>query len=72
MEDKPSSALFGPGGNSKSFYDAGYKHTKQAPAWLCGIGLDAYEYEAGNGVSAGEATLREIGAEAQKYGIRMS
>lgn len=72
MTDKPNAALFGPGGNSKSFYDTGYKHTKQAPAWLRTIGLDAYEYEAGNGITAGEATLCEIGAEAKKHGIRMS
>ena len=46
------SALFGPGGNSESFYAEGNKHTLQAPAWLKKLGLDAYEYQAGNGIDA--------------------
>ena len=72
MQNKPTTATFGPGGNSQSFYDAGFKSTKQAPAWLKQVGLDAYEYEAGNGVAAGEAALREIGEAAQANGILMS
>ena len=63
---------FGPGGNSESFYDEGYKSTLQAPAWLVAKGLDAYEYQAGNGLTAGEATLKKIGDEAKKQGILMS
>lgn len=66
------SALFGPGGNSESFYAAGYKNTADAPRWLAEIGLDAYEYEAGNGISASEATLRKIGEAAAQAGIAMS
>ena len=65
-------ALFGPGGNGDLFYAEGGKGTVDAPHWLSGYGLDAYEFEAGNGVSAGEATLRKIGEEAEKYGIAMS
>ena len=72
MQNKPNYATFGPGGNSQSFYDAGLKSTKQAPAWLKQVGLDAYEYEAGNGISAGETALREIGAAAREHGILMS
>ncbi len=72
MQNKPTTATFGPGGNSQSFYDAGFKSTKQAPAWLKQVDLDAYEYEAGNGVAAGEAALREIGEAAQANGILMS
>ena len=67
-----SKALFGPGGNGDLFYAEGGKGTVDAPRWLSGYGLDAYEFEAGNGVSAGEATLRKIGDEAEKYGIAMS
>ena len=63
---------FGPGGNSDSFYDEGKKSTAQAPEWVRMKGLDAYEYEAGNGLTAGEATLRKIGEEAKKHGILMS
>ena len=67
-----SKALFGPGGNGDLFYANGGKGTVDAPRWLSGYGLDAYEFEAGNGVSAGESTLRKIGDEAAKYGISMS
>ena len=63
---------FGPGGNSESFYDEGFKSTLQAPEWLVKKGLDAYEYQAGNGLTAGEATLKKIGEEAKKHGILMS
>ena len=62
-------ATFGPGGNSESFYAAKNKSTPQAPAWLASKGLDAYEFQGGNGISAGEATLAKIGEEAKKYGI---
>lgn len=64
--------LFGPGGNSESFYSEGFKSTHEAPAWLHTRGLDAYEYQAGNGLTAGEASLRHVGEEAAKYGIKMS
>ena len=65
-------AAFGPGGNSEEFYRAGKKSTKDAPAWVKEIGLDAYEYEAGNGIAAGDATLAAIGEEARRHGVRMS
>ena len=69
---KTDRATFGPGGNSESFYAEKYKSTAQAPAWLAARGLDAYEFQAGNGLAAGEATLRKIGEEAKKHGILMS
>lgn len=65
-------ATFGPGGNSESFYEEGNKGTVDAPKWVKKIGLDAYEFEAGNGLSAGEATLSKIGKEARENGILMS
>lgn len=64
--------LFGPAGNSESFYAAGFKRTVEAPAWLAGIGLDAYEYQCGNGVRGNEESFRAIGKEAEIYGISMS
>ena len=67
-----SRAKFGPGGNGDLFYAQGGKGTVQAPAWLREYGLDAYEFEAGNGLTAGEATLRKIGEEAKKHGIATS
>ncbi len=63
---------FGTGGNSESFYNEGYKSTTQAPSWIKKIGLDAYEFEAGNGLKAGEETLRKIGDTARENGILMS
>ena len=60
-----SYATFGPGGNSDSFYAEGHKSTSEAPAWVKAKGLDAYEYEAGNGLTAGEASLRKVGEEAK-------
>ena len=65
-------ALFGPGGNSDSFYAAGFKASKDAPAWIRSVGLDAYEYQAGNGLTAGKTALCEIGEAARQAGIRMS
>lgn len=65
-------ATFGPGGNSKSFLREGHKSTVEAPGWVARRGLDAYEYEAGRGVTAGEGILRAIGAKAREHGILMS
>ena len=67
-----SNPTFGPGGNGEAFYAAGNKSTLQAPGWLERYGLDAYEYEAGNGISAGEGTLSAIGEKAREHHIRMS
>lgn len=66
------SAFFGPGGNCQAFYSAGYKSTLDAPKWLREVGLDAYEYEAGNGLSASADLLYAIGSEAKRLGIKMS
>jgi len=66
------SAYFGPGGNSDAFRRAGKSSTLDAPAFVKSIGLDAYEYEAGNGLSANATLLAKIGAEAERLGVRMS
>lgn len=65
-------AFFGPGGNSEAFKAEGYKSTIDAPAWLSRIGLDAYEYEAGNGLTASPEMLMKIGMEAKKHNIKLS
>ena len=69
---KSDRALFGPGGNSRAFYDAGLKSTVDAPGWVASVGLDAYEYEAGSGLTASAGTLLLIGQKAKDAGIRMS
>ena len=65
-------AYFGPGGNSDAFRLAGYKSTIDAPKFVKSIGLDAYEYEAGNGLSASPSILSAIGREARENNIKMS
>lgn len=65
-------AYFGPGGNSEAFKLAGGKSTLDAPKWIKSIGLNAYEYEAGNGIAASSAMLSAIGEEARRYNIKMS
>lgn len=65
-------ARFGPGGNSQSFYDAGGKSTLQAPLFVRNMGLDCYEYEAGNGISGSHALFAAIGEQARNNGIKMS
>ncbi len=65
-------ALFGPGGNSLSFYAAGKKSTMQAPEWVSSFGLDCYEYQAGKGLFGSDETFKKIGDEAKKHNIRMS
>jgi deoxyribonuclease-4 len=67
-----ASPLFGPSGNSESFYAQGLKSTKQAPAWVKGIGLDAYEYQCGNGITGSDANFLAVGEEAKKHGIALS
>jgi len=67
-----SKAIFGPGGNSDLFYAEGNKASVQSPGWIRRFGLDAYEYEAGNGLTASEASLRAVGEKAREHGIRMS
>lgn len=63
---------FGPAGNSQSFYDQGYKRTEQAPAWLEAMGLNAFEYSFGRGVSLGEETAGRIRAAMKEHGIFIS
>jgi deoxyribonuclease-4 len=66
------SALFGPSGNSLSFYAAGFKHSYEEPAYLSSMGLDAYEYSAGNGITGSEKVFSKLGEEARRHGIALS
>ena len=71
MIDKRTAPFFGPGGNSDSFRLA-RQATVKAPLWLKERGLDAYEYEAGRGVSASNEILSLLGANAALAGIHTS
>ncbi len=65
-------ALFGPAGNGDLFYNNGHKASEEMPEFLNKYGLDAYEYQCGNGVRVGEETARKIGEAAKKNNIVMS
>lgn len=65
-------AKFGPGGNSSLFHESGNKSSLNAPKWVRDFGLDAYEYECGNGVTASDETFFNIGLKAQEHGVLTS
>lgn len=65
-------ALFGPAGNSESFYAAGNKSTFQVMKFLSDLGLNAYEYQCGRGVNTTDQTAYKIAEEAKKYNISVS
>lgn len=65
-------AKFGAAGNSDSFYKEGHKTSDEMPKWLYEMGLDAYEYQCGNGVRCGEKTAKKIAEKAKEHGIIMS
>lgn len=64
--------LFGPSGNSNSFYADGNKKSEQAFCWLSQKGLNAYEYSFGRGINIGEEKAKLMREESQKYGVKIS
>lgn len=62
----------GPSGNSDSFYASGRKHTWEEAGWLSELGLNAFEYSFGRGVSMSDATAEKIRTEMDRYGIEVS
>ena len=71
MKEERVAPVFGPGGNSEAFHLTRQK-TEDAPIWLKKIGLDAYEYEAGRGITSSDASLARLGACAKEQGIYLS
>lgn len=65
-------ARFGVAGNGELFYAEGHKASEEMPEWLKNFGLDAYEYQCGNGVRVGKETAGKIGSNARENGILMS
>lgn len=65
-------AIFGAAGNSDSFYAQGHKASEEMPEWLKNFGLDAYEYQCGNGVRCGRTTAEKIAEKARENGIALS
>ncbi|MDE7406114.1 MAG: TIM barrel protein [Clostridiales bacterium] len=62
----------GPSGNSDSFYASGRKHTYQEGEFLHALGLNAFEYSFGRGVSMSDETAEKIKTELGKYDIAIS
>jgi len=65
-------ARFGTAGNGDAFYGAGHKSSLEAPAWLRGLGLAAYEYQCVRGVNISERTARALGERAVENDIALS
>lgn len=63
---------FGPSGNSQSFYDEGHKSTTEAPSWLNGMGLNAYEYSFGLGIRLNNDTARKLHDEFVRNDVEIS
>ena len=57
---------FGPSGNSDIFYKEGHKSSLEAPKWLKGHGLNAYEYSFGRMFNMSHEMAQKLGNEAQQ------
>lgn len=64
--------LFGPSGNSESFFNEGHSATLESPAWVKAKGLDLFEYSFGQGYRMSSDTAVKIGNEFKKEGIELS
>ncbi len=63
---------FGASGNSESFYNAGFKHTEQTPAYLEKFGLDCFEYSFGRGVRITDEKALSIAEKFREKSIEIS
>jgi len=63
---------FGVAGAPDDFYDKGYKSSLDMPAYLKGIGLEAFEYQCGRGVRISKDTAEKLGAAARESGITLT
>ena len=64
--------LFGPSGNSESFYAKGFSHTEQSAKYVKDMGLDCFEYSFGRGVRMSEAKAVSIGDAFREQGVEIS
>lgn len=64
--------LFGPAGNSESFFNEGHSSTMDAPLWVKNKGLDLFEYSFGQGYRMSSETAVKIGNEFKNNGIILS
>lgn len=71
--------LFGPAGNSQSFYDQGHKSSMETAKWLTeqgkGLfdgGLELFEYSFGQGYRMSSDLAENLGKKFKEYGIEVS
>jgi deoxyribonuclease-4 len=62
----------GPAGNDKKFYADGNASSVDAPKWLRGLGLNAYEISFGLGIRMTDKTARIIGEKAKEFDVQIS
>ncbi len=62
---------FGPAGSSEAFSKK-YKKSSEMPEYLSKMGLDAFEYQCGQGVRVSESSGIALKSEAEKWGIKLS
>lgn len=67
-----ANVLFGPAGNSESFYAEGHKGTIETPKWLKEKNLDLFEYSFGRGYTMKTEMAQKLGEEFKKFGIELS
>ena len=72
MDTIKKAALFGPAGNSESFFAAGNKSALDAPKWVSEHNLDCYEYQCGHGVKISDDAAEILGKKAKENGILLS
>lgn len=65
-------AKFGPSSNGDLFYEKGFKHSYEMPAFLCSLGLTAYEYSFGRGSNITDEMALTIGKNCAAQGIALS
>ena len=65
-------ALFGPSGNSLSFYEEGHKSSLETAKWVKDRGLDLFEYSFGQGYRMKDEMAEQIGAKFAEHGIELS
>lgn len=64
--------LFGPSGNSESFYAKGLSHTEDSAKFVKDMGLGCFEYSFGRGVRMTEAKAVSIGDAFREQGVEIS
>lgn len=66
------SAFFGPAGTPLDFSEKGYKNSLDVPDYIVSCGLDAFEYQCGQGVRIKEELASKLGNKAKEAGVRLS